>query len=552
MNLLLFLFKQSPFKMALISIASLISGLAGAALVAIIGRAIASDDARITLAIAFFGLCLVYIFSKSISEIWLLRLTQKLVLDLRMNLSQSILHTSQLKLQRIGKDGLMMILTKDVDSFGMAFQVLPSTVSSIIVIATCLGYTAWLSPQIFIIFIITMLLCVGGYLLAEKKPLQQLLVARQRLEGLYSSFRGLVDGSRELKQSVHRRDHFINNVIGDEAVECSKLYSSCMSRYTWINNVGNILFYQSIAIVLFILPLFSGESLQTVVSATLVMLYVVRPISELMLHMPVLRQAGISLERIRNINKELDDPTLPTIAPDPFGGAFQSLFLNHIHFQYKNAYGESFNVGPIKLSFDSGTITFIQGGNGSGKTSLMMVLIGLYENLRGSIELNGIVLNEHNLAHYRQKFSVIFADGHLFRELPVVSSQENIEKANHYIDRLGLHGKVSINNNTFSTLDLSMGQKKRLMLVAALVEDRDVYVFDEWAADQDPEFKYIFYKEILPTLKSQGKTIIAITHDDRYFMCCDYLVKLDAGKLVEIKATSLDHHLDNNEMVLST
>jgi len=68
-----------------------------------------------------------------------------------------------------------------------------------------------------------------------------------------------------------------------------------------------------------------------------------------------------------------------------------------------------------------------------------------------------------------------------------------------------------------------------LALLVSLVEDKELYLFDEWAADQDPEFRDVFYNKLLPELKSRGKLVIVISHDDRYFHKADQIVKLEQG-----------------------
>ena len=94
--------------------------------------------------------------------------------------------------------------------------------------------------------------------------------------------------------------------------------------------------------------------------------------------------------------------------------------------------------------------------------------------------------------------------------------------------------KVTLQGRSFSTLDLSQGQRRRLALTAYL-EDRPIYVFDEWAADQDPQYKEIFYKTLLPDLCKRGKLVVVITHDDRYFHLGNQVIKLEDGKAVEYR-----------------
>ncbi|MFD4356198.1 ATP-binding cassette domain-containing protein [Nocardia sp. NPDC058518] len=188
-----------------------------------------------------------------------------------------------------------------------------------------------------------------------------------------------------------------------------------------------------------------------------------------------------------------------------------------------------FRLGPIDLVFEPGQITFIVGGNGSGKSTLAKLITGLYVPRSGSLSLNGERIDHDNIEWYRQNSSAVFTDFHLFEDYLGFDRPGIDAEVQRYLDELQISHKVTVQDGRLSTVDLSQGQRKRLALLTALLEDRQIYVFDEWAADQEPRFRDVFYHEILTDLKRRGKTVIVITHDDRYFDCADQLVKLDFG-----------------------
>ncbi|MEU8895593.1 ATP-binding cassette domain-containing protein [Nocardia sp. NPDC048505] len=197
---------------------------------------------------------------------------------------------------------------------------------------------------------------------------------------------------------------------------------------------------------------------------------------------------------------------------------------------------EGFHLGPLDLVFEPGQISFVVGGNGSGKSTLAKIVTGLYVPRTGRLTLNGEQIDHENIEWFRQNSSAVFTDFHLFEDYLGFDRPDLDGEVRRYLTELQIAHKVTVENGRLSTLDLSQGQRKRLALLTALLEDRAIYVFDEWAADQDPKFRDVFYREILTELKQRGKTVIVITHDDRYFDCADQLVKLDFGRVAERSA----------------
>jgi putative ATP-binding cassette transporter len=186
----------------------------------------------------------------------------------------------------------------------------------------------------------------------------------------------------------------------------------------------------------------------------------------------------------------------------------------------------------LTLTFDPGEVVFLVGGNGSGKSTLGKILTGLYPPEKGEIRLNGRPVTDENRDNYRQLFSSVFSDFYLFENLLGLRAEGLDERARGFLTQLHLEHKVKVRAGQLSTIDLSQGQRKRLALLTAYLEDRPFYFFDEWASDQDPQFKDLFYRELVPELRARGKTIVVITHDDRYFPLADRVIKLDYGQLM--------------------
>ena len=264
----------------------------------------------------------------------------------------------------------------------------------------------------------------------------------------------------------------------------------------------------------------------------LIMLYMSSPLEVILNTMPSLSRARVSLKRIEAIGLSLDAPPAGSMQQGAGEGAWRTLELAGVTHAYQREGEEgSFTMGPIDLSFSPAEIVFITGGNGSGKTTLAKLITGLYAPENGEVRLDGVEITDATREAYMQRFSVVFSDFFLFDRLLGLDAPDTDEQAVHYLRQLRLDHKVQVKDGKLSTTELSQGQRKRLALLTAYVEDRSIYLFDEWAADQDPVFKAFFYLELVPELKARGKTVIVISHDDRYYGMADRIVKLEYGKV---------------------
>ncbi|KQZ38941.1 cyclic peptide export ABC transporter [Duganella sp. Root1480D1] len=543
MQLIAYLSRKSWQSLTFATVAGLASGLSGAALAALIGDAVAGH-AREHAAAWFFGLCLLVVAAKCASAISLIRLAQSITMQMRIDLSRRLLATPYSRLTEIGKPQLLAIVTNDIMSFTQVFQNLPLAFSDGILIVMCLGYMAWLSWQLFVLLVVILLGGVVLYQLAERIPLRTMRQMRQQVDVLYKNFRDLIDGTRELQLNKRRSHAFVERVIQPGAGEFNRLYTATMTGFALVGTLGSTLFFLAIGLLLFVAPGVVPAPPEVLARFTLILLYLIGPIAALMALLPTLRQAGVAIERIQQLQDKLAEdaaaPASPASTAGFSSGAPLFLQMREVCHRYPGSGDDQpFALGPLNLSIGQGEIVFIIGGNGSGKTTLAMLLLGFYEADSGVISLNGVPVTRDNLVAYRQHFSAVFSDFHLFEQLLDEAQGDLQSRAAGYLQKLSMEHKVEIRDGKFSTLRLSSGQRKRLALVSAYLEDRPVYVFDEWAADQDPAFKRVFYTELLPDLRARGKTVIIISHDDAYFSCADRVIKLEDGSLRELQEPAL-------------
>jgi putative pyoverdin transport system ATP-binding/permease protein len=307
-----------------------------------------------------------------------------------------------------------------------------------------------------------------------------------------------------------------------------------MTIYTAATSWGQILVFVVIGLVLFALPNFSEIDKQTLTGYTITLLYLMTPFQVIMNTISDLSRANVALQRVEALGIELESAGTEGATPsdsEPARSPLQIELIGVTHAYRREAEEDNFLLGPINMSLASGELVFLTGGNGSGKTTLAKLLIGLYVPENGEIRLNGEKITDLNREFYRQHFSVVFSDFFLFESLLGLDSPGLDESARSYLSKLQLDHKVKIQAGAVSTTELSQGQRKRLALMTAYLEDRPVYIFDEWAADQDPFFKSIFYNHILPDLKGRGKALLVISHDDKYYSVADRIIKLDSGNI---------------------
>jgi len=303
-------------------------------------------------------------------------------------------------------------------------------------------------------------------------------------------------------------------------------------------------FYSLVGFIVFLFPSLVTVSPEVLTGYVVAVLYMMGPIWGIIGAVPTIERGQVALENIERLGVSLDadgevaqavelgdlDAEIPPVVQ-----------WNEVVFSYGKEKGTEapFVLGPISLELHPGELVFVIGGNGSGKSTFVKVLTGLYQPTEGNVTLAGRMITEANCEWYREHFSVVFSDFHVFHKLLGQSDSQSERLAPQYLRLLHMEKKVTVHERTFSTLDLSQGQRKRLALVTAYLEDRPIYVFDEWAADQDPQYKEIFYKTLLPDLRERGKLVVVITHDDRYFHLGNQVIKLEDGKMVEYLNTEV-------------
>ena len=516
-----------------------ISGLCNAALIALINSGLTQlQNTPRSLMWAFAGLCLLLPLTRFFSNALLIKLSAKSMSDLRLQLCRRILNAPLHVLEKLGKHKLLASLTDDVSTITNTLVTLPLLCMHVAIIVSSFVYLAWLSWSLFIGVVFFVFLAVLAYQLPVIRATVYFKKLREEYDSLNKHFRAVTDGTKELKLHYNRREDFFSKLLQPTLKSLERNEVAGNTIYEAAASWGHILFFVLIGLLLFAWPNLASTSTQTLTGYVLTLLYIITPLQVVLGRLPQMSRTSIALKRLEKLGFSLTENQHGegAIAPADIPQTWRSLELAGVtHSYHLEKENRSFVMGPIDLSISPGELIFITGGNGSGKTTLAKVLTGLYIPETGELRLDGQPITDDNRERFRQLFSVVFSEIFLFESLLGLDSPEIDSRAAEYLLKLELDQKVQVKDGALSTVDLSQGQRKRLSLLTAFLEDRPIYIFDEWAADQDPIFKEVFYYQILLELKSRGKTVIVISHDDRYYGIADRIVKLDYGKIEQSK-----------------
>lgn len=535
-KLLLFMLRNSKGVVVLTSVAGIAAGVSTAALMAMFTARL-SNPAQPASFWALTFLATLAVVATAFSGFLSTHLAQTTCYDMRLELGRRIVATPLRRVEEAGLHRIIAALTNDMESITNAFLRLPFICNCTAVVMVCLVYLGWLSWALLLTLLGFLAVVLVSYIVPANRANRYIQKGREEWDTLVNHFRALTVGAKELKLNRRRSDVFLYGTLQETSHLLQEQSAKGANIYAVLNSWTQLMYFIVIGAILFVLPGVIGKiTPQVLTGYAVTILYMSGPLMTLVGIIPTLSRASIALGRIETLGFTLADHKVREEEADPLSKppAWHEIELRGItHSYYREREASSFTLGPINSKLSRGELIFLVGGNGSGKTTLAKLLCGLYIPESGALLLDGKPVTDRTRDQYRQLFSVVFSDFYLFEKLHGLEAFSLDTQAAHYIARLQLEHKVAVRDGELSTVDLSQGQRKRLALLTAYLENRPIYIFDEWAADQDPVFREIFYYELLPELKAKGKTVVVISHDERYYGMADRVVKLDYGQLVE-------------------
>lgn len=522
----------------LVVIMALSSGLANGALLGIINggaNAAAESDAKFQYLVLFVIAMVIFCYAKRISMTASIRTIEEMLLRVRIRIMQKLRVSALEGVERFGKGDVYTKISQDTMTISQSAFFLVNIVQESIMVVFCLFYIAWLSPWAFVVTAAAIAISMAIYWGHRKSLTQDMTDMSSKESELVDAVSHILDGFKEIRVNTRKNDAVYARYL--ELLEQSKkIKVKTNDTLTTEVMFSQVFFYVLIAMIVFILPQFVPTYHAVVIKTTAAILFIVGPLEMIATTAPLVARSSAALKNLFDLEDSID--ALPnessTFDNESCYESFSNITAENLRYTYRDDQGSPlFTVGPVNFEFKRGEIVFFVGGNGCGKTTLMKLLTGLYSPETGRLRVDGEMIDSSTMQDYRELFAPIFSDFHLFDRLYGLEGVET-ERVRALLKEMELAGKTAFADGRFTQLTLSTGQRKRLALVAALLEDREIYMFDEWAADQDPHFRKYFYERILPELKRRNKTILAVSHDDRYWDSADRVVKLDYGQVERI------------------
>lgn len=514
---------------------AVIAGLSNAMVLAVINAA-ASPSAHGTkarLAVMFITVVIAWSISQRYMMYEASKEIERIIHRVRSRLTAAVRDSELIDIERIGRTRIYNAISKEIQALGQNTNTLVAVSQMSLLVVFAMLYLLVLSPIAFVIAMAFMSVAVTMYL-GRLKAVNKAIGDSIGAEfGLHELLEGILDGFKEVKLNAARSQQISDDLL-DASLDAAELRVTAQSQlvrnYVFTQNV----FFLLLATMVFVVPLMTDIANDTIVKLTTAILFVVSAIAGVVSSVPVFINANASARNIMDLQRAIGAPSrlLSEITRVPVTvSSFREIEVRDVSFGYGDQDNPGFRVGPFNVTFKAGETVFISGGNGSGKSTFMRLFTSLYWPRDGYIALDGQPVTRETVENYRALFTAVFSEYHLFKRLYGVSP-DALAEIPDLLKLFEIEDKTQFVDGAFTTVSLSAGQRKRVALIVALLERRPICVLDEWAADQDPLFRRKFYEDLLPMFKARGMTVIAVSHDDRYFEVADRRLHFEEGKVV--------------------
>lgn len=528
--------KEIPFARMLVlgaTFMGVVAGFVGSTLIGVLNAALTDQGASgRSWAALFFGLCLMIPLTRFLSQGLLVNLTQQALAELRVILSKNLLRIEISALEMLGQNRLFTLVTTDVDRLAQVLAAVPIIIMNLALVTGCALYLSRISIILLGIsagfILVSLFVYVGG----SRFVLRDQLLARRHWDVVIGDIRALIYGSKELKLNLARRTQYLSETVQPNIAQLKIFASQAGAILSLLQVWAQFAFFVLIGLLAFVFGPTLGLTPPNLTAFILTLVFAAAPIEALLSLMPALSQGVISLKRLQETGLHLLTDA-KEVECDRAVANFSMAEFRDVRFAYPavSPSDPQFTLGPINLQISRGNVVFLTGANGAGKTTLLKLVAGLYPPDAGSVTLDG---RPTEPAMYREQVSAVFSDTFVFAQLQGTALRPDDRDARQWMQLLDVEGFVSPAPPWRLREDLSQGQRMRLALLVALLEDRPIVLLDEWAAHQQPSMRQLYYRTVLPELRQRGKAVVAVSHDEAFFHCADRLITLDYGLISTI------------------
>jgi putative ATP-binding cassette transporter len=541
MRLIEFVKRETDQPWTSVIVTTVVSGVANGCVLGLINAgATAATEESVSLrllllymlAIAIFMIAKKYALERTVVRV------ERMVRRLRERLVDRIRHAELPLIETLGRGQLYTTVGQDANIISQSAFMVTNAAQEAIMLLFAFLYVAYLSPLALLIVVASVVVGILYYYFHRRTLSADMRRLTEKDAEFVDSLAHIVDGFKEAKLNRKKNDALFATFTS-VADDSERLKIHLAVRWVMEVMFSHVFFYVLVGVIVFLLPRVVPTFSNVVLEMTTAILFIIAPLEMIVNSMPMFMRANVALDGLYGLEDHLKGAQINGDIPVEPIEEFREIRLEDATYTYQStdAPGGSFTIGPIDLTLRKGEMLFIVGGNGSGKSTLLKVLTGLYPLSAGTFSVDDRLLDWREISAYRDHISAIFTDFHLFDRLYGLEDVDE-RRVRALLREMELDRKTAFVNGRFTNLGLSTGQRKRLALIVALLENRDIIVFDEWAADQDVHFREYFYNSILQRLKAEGKTLIVVTHDDRYWGVSDRLIKMETGRIVSDSAAA--------------
>ena len=559
--------KDLKENVAPLAVFTLITGMANAALISFINTGaeyVTNDQVSHRVALLFLISLMIYILGKRYVAMRSAVLVEAILNKIRYRLADKIRHAELATLEARGTSPFYARLGQDTVKVSNFTASVITAIQAVILIVFTTLYISTISIKAFVLVTIMLSVCFLVYSSRRKVFRTMWLKLSEYETRFYEKLGHILDGFKEIKINRSKNE----SVLQDFALvneEMKDYKTGLVQAYIRLSIFSQAFFFILLGSVIFVFPQFHEEYATNIIKITAAILFISGPFEIVLNGNQQLANANSSARNILELEAELEEVLRQnemTIEAQNHPEAFEELpFSDNIRFHnlsfaYPPVKGRDyiFEVGPIDLTIKKGELIFITGGNGSGKSTFLKLMTGLYQPKAGQILVDvdeagrpDTTVSSANYQQYRNLFTTIFTDFHLFDKLYGIRETDPAD-INAVLKNMELPAdKTTYRNGGFTNLRLSTGQKKRLALTTCIIEDKPIYIFDEVAADLDPEFRDKYYYQIIRELRARNKTVIVVSHDRYYWTVPDRLLEMANGKMRELTRAEIDSLLKLNK-----